>query len=409
MICDDSNFSSALDKPKHFEPNECVLSPAEEIVAYSCSPDRNIWSKTVNLEKCDRFDLSSLLTFVSYIQQISPTRMFATVDTNVLRNNIRFGLYLPISIFLNGSDLTFLYPFSKSGSVHDLLQPHYIDGGLSETIVQAIFSRAVHGLNQLHKNGWTHRSICARHILLYQQNSEKDALDVAFCGLGSIIPAGPFGSPLNRTDLPVIDAGWRGWHYQNLRDANYSTHPVAWYSPEMVSQDFEGYGKPADIYSLGLTLAEMFTGIAPFVGTITPSLIFLKKMTLKEPLQLPVLLGGHIEHGGSSHIFLVGMTKESSRITSARCRDPPCYNVLQMKQEKLDGGEVTFPPSSNPEIHQKPPGQTASAEMLSIFESCTHFDPNQRPTTEELLENAWIQRGLSTPLRESQLAALRLH
>lgn len=259
----------------------------EEIVAYSCSPDQKIWSKTVRLEQCDRSDLSSLLTFVSCIQQISPTRMFATVDTNIVRNNIQFDLYLPISIYLNGSDLTFLYPFSKSGCVHGLLKPYFADGGLPETIVQAIFSRAVRGLDQLHKNGWTHRSICARHLLLYQQTSEKDALDVAFCGLGSIIPIRPFGSPLSRTDLPLIDAGWRGWHYQNLQDNIYSTHPVAWYSPEMVAQDFEGYGKPADIYSLGLTLAEMFTGIAPFVGTITPSLIFLKKMTLKEPLQLP--------------------------------------------------------------------------------------------------------------------------
>ena len=152
----------------------------------------------------------------------------------------------------------------------------------------AIFSRAVRSLCSLHKLGWIHRALCARHLLLYSPSDEdKDCLDVAFCGLGSIVPVRPFGSLLNRTDLPVIDSGWRGWHYQNLQENAYSTHPAAWYSPEMIAQDFEGYGKPADIYSLGLTLAEMFTGIAPFIGTITPSLIFLKKMSLKDPLLLP--------------------------------------------------------------------------------------------------------------------------
>ncbi|VDL61066.1 unnamed protein product [Hymenolepis diminuta] len=269
--------------------------------------------------------------------------MYSSENADGIRINVNFGSYLPASIHLTGSDLTFCYQFSKSGCVHDLLKPYFVDGGLPESIVQAIFSRAVRSLNQLHKNGWIHRSICARHILLYQPADEDSTLDIAFCGVGSIVPVSPLGSPLNRTDVPVIDARWRGWHYQNLQDNIYSTHPVAWYSPEMVAQDFEGYGKPSDIYSLGLTLAEMFTGVAPFVGTITPSLIFLKKMTLKEPLQLP------------------------------------CS-----------------------------PGQTASAEMISVFESCTRFDASQRPTAEELLGNEWVKQGLATSLKESLLTRFRL-
>nr|CUU99778.1 hypothetical transcript [Hymenolepis microstoma] len=295
------------------------------------------------LEQCGRSDLASLLTFIACIQKISPIRMYTSENVGVVKNNVNFGLCLPASIHLTGSDLLFSYQFSKSGSVHDLLKPYFVDGGLPESIVQAIFSRAVRSLNQLHKNRWIHRSICARHILLYQLTDEDDALGVAFCGLGSIVPVSPFGSSLNRADVPIIDATWRGWHYQNFQDNIYSTHPVAWYSPEMVAQDFEGYGKPSDIYSLGLTLAEMFTGIAPFVGTITPSLIFLKKMTLKGAIQLP------------------------------------CS-----------------------------PGQTASAELISVFESCTKFDASQRPTTEELLENEWVKQGLAMPLKESLLARFRL-
>ncbi|VUZ55172.1 unnamed protein product [Hymenolepis diminuta] len=343
MICDEDYLSSALDKPKSFEHNENIFSPTEEIVSYNCSLDQKVWTKTIKLEQCGRSDLTSLLTFISCIQKISPIRMYSSENADGIRINVNFGSYLPASIHLTGSDLTFCYQFSKSGCVHDLLKPYFVDGGLPESIVQAIFSRAVRSLNQLHKNGWIHRSICARHILLYQPADEDSTLDIAFCGVGSIVPVSPLGSPLNRTDVPVIDARWRGWHYQNLQDNIYSTHPVAWYSPEMVAQDFEGYGKPSDIYSLGLTLAEMFTGVAPFVGTITPSLIFLKKMTLKEPLQLP------------------------------------CS-----------------------------PGQTASAEMISVFESCTRFDASQRPTAEELLGNEWVKQGLATSLKESLLTRFRL-
>ncbi|VDM36035.1 unnamed protein product [Hydatigera taeniaeformis] len=174
-------------------------------------------------------------------------------------------------------------------------------------------------MSKLHDLGWIHRAICARHLLLHSSSeNNEDSLDVSFCGLGSIAPAKPFGSVLNRTDLPVIDAKWRGWHYQNLQENVYSTHPVAWYSPEMISQDFEGYGKPSDIYSLGMTLAEI--------------------------------------------------------------RDYPFVT---------------------------PPGRAASGEMLNIFESCTHPDPNCRPTAEDLINTPWIQNGLTTPLRESVLASFR--
>ncbi|KAL5970702.1 hypothetical protein TSMEX_001534 [Taenia solium] len=343
MICREEHLSSNLEKPRNCESSAYVLPSAEDVVIYSCSPDDRSWLKTIKLEQCDRSDLASLLAFISNVQRIAPFRVFTCDSNEPLIDNVHFGLFLPKLISLRGTELTLSYPLCKSGIVHELLKPYYVDGGLPESLVIAIFSRAVKSLSKLHDLGWIHRAICARHLLLHPSSeNNEDFLDVSFCGLGSIAPVRPFGSVLNRADLPVIDARWRGWHYQNLQETVYSTHPVAWYSPEMIEQDFEGYGKPADIYSLGMTLAEMFTGIAPFVGTITPSLIFLKKLTLKEPLSLPC-----------------------------------------------------------------PPGRTASGDMLAIFESCTHLDPNCRPTAADLLRTPWVQRGLATPLRESLLTPFR--
>ncbi|KAL5106604.1 hypothetical protein TcWFU_001678 [Taenia crassiceps] len=342
MICGEEHLSSTWDKPRGRESTVHVLPSADDVVMYRSCPDNRFWLKTIRLEQCDRSDLASLLAFISNIQKISPFRAFACGSNEPPTHNVHYGLFLPKLISLHGTELTLSYPLCKSSAVHELLKPYYVDGGLPESLVVAIFSRAVRSLSKLHDLGWIHRAICARHLLFHSSSENDKDLDVSFCGLGSIAPARPLGSVLNRADLPIIDARWRGWHYQNLQETIYSTHPVAWYSPEMIAQDFEGYGKPADIYSLGMTLAEMFTGIAPYVGTITPSLIFLKKLTLKEPLLLPC-----------------------------------------------------------------PPGRTASGDMLAIFESCTHLDPNRRPTAEDLLRTPWVQCGLATPLRESLLAPFR--
>uniref|UniRef100_A0A5K3EU11 Protein kinase domain-containing protein n=1 Tax=Mesocestoides corti TaxID=53468 RepID=A0A5K3EU11_MESCO len=342
MICNEEYISTALDIPVCYAQNELVISSADDVVSYEYSEDGHLWLKTIKLEKCNRSELGGVLTFLKNLQSISPYRILSDSSDRTLKTTVYHGCHLPLYISLDGTDLRLSYPICKSGCVQELLKPYFADGGLPENLVAAIFSRAVKSVCELHKAGWIHRALCSRHLLLNQLAQDKDSLDVSLCGLGSIAHVKPNGSCLNRTGLPVIDAGWRGWHYQNLLDTVYSTHPVAWYSPEMIAQDFQGYGEPSDIYSLGLTLGEMFTGIPPFVGTITPSLIFLKKLTLKEPLSLP-----------------------------------------------------------------SPPNTTASAEMVSVFKQCTHFDPDRRPTADELLQLPWIQKGLSTPLTEAMLEPFR--
>lgn len=293
MLVEEDFISASIDVPVCAENSELVISNVHDGVSYEYNTQRQTWIKIIKLETCDRNELSGILNLISQLQTLSPFRILSqetqVTDDRTPRNTKCCGVFLPQSICLKGTDLKIVFPLCPAGSAWDILRPQNVDGGLPEVLVAAIFARAVRCLNNLHNAGWLHRAICARHLLFCGVAEDSSELDVAFCGLGSMTPVRPFGSPACRNDLPILDACWRGWHYQNFLDKVFGTHPVAWYSPEVLAQDFRGYGTPSDVYSLGLTLGELFTGISPFIGTISPSTIFLKKLCLKEPLVLPSL------------------------------------------------------------------------------------------------------------------------
>ncbi|KAL7055805.1 hypothetical protein AAHC03_022912 [Spirometra sp. Aus1] len=346
MIVDEEFTSASIDVPVCAENSELAISTADDGVSYACNHQRQTWIKIIKLETCNRSELSGILTFISHLQSLSPFRILSQetqeADRRALHNTKCCGVFLPQSICLKDTDLEIIFPFCPAGSACNILRPQSVDGGLPEVLVAAIFARAVRSLNELHSAGWLHRAICARHLLFCKVAEDSTELDVAFCGLGSMTPVRPFGSQACRNDLPILDACWRGWHYQNLLEQAFSTHPVAWYSPEVLAQDFSGYGTPSDVYSLGLTLGELFTGISPFVGTVSPSVIFLKKLCLKEPLILPSL-----------------------------------------------------------------PDRSPSPELQRIFNMCTHVNPRRRPTTEALLQEAWVTAGLRYNLTEDDLTPFR--
>ncbi|GAA49631.1 serine/threonine-protein kinase OSR1 [Clonorchis sinensis] len=229
---------------------------------------------------------------------------------------------LPLSIKLNQCSLTLSYRLSSHGSAFDLLRRCGLPG-LPEAAVAVILSRALLGLDRLHSVGVLHRNLCAKHLLLtdFQPN-------VLLCGLGSICQFPPRGFDVGRNDLPPVYTSWRGWNVQSSADA-YS-HPLAWYAPEVVVQDFTGYSWPADIYSFGLVMAELYTGQPPYVD-LKPTEIMVEKLCEQAPPDL--------------------------------------------KQTGL-----TSPPPSK--------------AMLQVYNACTQYNAKNRPTTKSLLQTPWIQWGL---------------
>lgn len=273
MLCDDSFISACLDVTTQDYAVTTRFFGVSQAVNYILDVDASIWTKTIHLDLCDRPSLSTLLDFIKLLQELSPTRLSDLGASS----EIPFHPYLsiPRHICLNQCTLSLRYSLSIYGSAFDVLCRR--GKGFSDKCVAAIISRAISCISNLHTNGLLHRNLCAQHLLIRHRHNATSELEIVLCGLGSMVQLPPSWCSVARNDLPILHVAWRGWKIQS---SPYS-HPVAWYSPEMMAQDFTGYSFPSDIYSIGLTIYELFTGTSPYYG-LPPSLIFLKKMVKED-------------------------------------------------------------------------------------------------------------------------------
>ncbi|KAK7502421.1 hypothetical protein BaRGS_00006374 [Batillaria attramentaria] len=128
--------------------------------------------------------------------------------------------------------LSIFIEFMPGGSVQDQLKQY---GPLTETIARKYTRQVLEGLAFLHKNVIVHRDIKAANILRDTQGNVK---------------LGDFGASKR---LQVITSA------TGLKSVVGTPH---WMAPEVING--EGYGRKADVWSVGCALVEMLTGKPPF-------------------------------------------------------------------------------------------------------------------------------------------------
>lgn len=320
MICDEEFLISALDVPTRTSQSQ-YRPPLHPTVTYTLDGKGETWFKSINLDHCDRASLSALLAHINFLRRLSSPDKDVGYSTSI---------NLPRQIHLNQSSLILSYKYHSFGSVHDVLQR--LNHGLTEEFVAAIFARAVWAVDYLHsRHHMLHRALCSHHLLLTSDHQKR--LSISLCGLGSVTRLND-RVPTRRTDLPPVHFAWRGWLTEGLNG-----HPIAWYSPEMIGQDFTGYSYSADVYSLGLVLGEMITGRTPYFG-VEPSVIALRKL----------------------------------------CGEP-----------------------EYPEFYQPGTNELLSEGMLNVYTACVERDPSKRPSSTALLQLPWVRWGLESKFDSDDL------
>eukprot|EP00013_Stygamoeba_regulata_P022479 CAMPEP_0177653232 /NCGR_PEP_ID=MMETSP0447-20121125/13616_1 /TAXON_ID=0 /ORGANISM="Stygamoeba regulata, Strain BSH-02190019" /LENGTH=353 /DNA_ID=CAMNT_0019156655 /DNA_START=223 /DNA_END=1281 /DNA_ORIENTATION=+ len=139
-----------------------------------------------------------------------------------------FGCYVKENI------LWIVMEFCSGGSVRDVLR--VCKRQLSEIEVSCICACVVSGLSYLHASKILHRDIKAGNVLLTP--SEAKLAD--------------FGVSVQLSNT-----------FQRRETVVGSPY---WMAPEIIVQDFDGYDRQADIWSLGITAIELAEGVPPYHG-----------------------------------------------------------------------------------------------------------------------------------------------
>nr|CAG4714090.1 unnamed protein product [Naegleria fowleri] len=134
---------------------------------------------------------------------------------------------------VNGTTLNIFLEFVPGGSVSSLLRRY---GRLSEDVTRQYTIQMLKGLKYLHDNRIVHRDIKGANILVSVEGKIKLA---------------DFGASRKIQDIMT--------HSSEFKSLTGTPHFMA---PEVIMQT--GHGRPADIWSIGCTIVEMYTGRPPF-------------------------------------------------------------------------------------------------------------------------------------------------
>ncbi|KAK6634406.1 hypothetical protein RUM43_011807 [Polyplax serrata] len=127
------------------------------------------------------------------------------------------------------------------GSCSDLIVNHFPDG-LPEMAICLILRDVLNALAYIHKKGIIHRAIRASHILV---TANGKSMITGF-----------------RYAVHMVEDGKRKKYIHCFPPS--SAVNLNWLSPELLEQSLDGYNEKSDIYSIGITSAELANGCVPF-------------------------------------------------------------------------------------------------------------------------------------------------
>uniref|UniRef100_A0A8C8RM56 Mitogen-activated protein kinase kinase kinase 3 n=1 Tax=Pelusios castaneus TaxID=367368 RepID=A0A8C8RM56_9SAUR len=157
--------------------------------------------------------------------------------------------------------LTIFMEYMPGGSVKDQLKAY---GALTENVTRKYTRQILEGVSYLHSNMIVHRDIKGANILRDSAGNVK---------------LGDFGASKRLQTICMSGTGIRS-----------VTGTPYWMSPEVISGD--GYGRKADVWSLGCTVVEMLTEKPPWAEYEAMAAIF-KIATQPTNPQLPSHISEH--------------------------------------------------------------------------------------------------------------------
>ncbi|XP_027016912.1 mitogen-activated protein kinase kinase kinase 3 [Tachysurus fulvidraco] len=143
----------------------------------------------------------------------------------------------------NEKTLTIFMEYMPGGSVKDQLKAY---GALTENVTRKYTRQILEGMSYLHSNMIVHRDIKGANILRDSAGNVK---------------LGDFGASKRLQTICMSGTGVRS-----------VTGTPYWMSPEVISGD--GYGRKADVWSLGCTVVEMLTEKPPWAEYEAMAAIF---------------------------------------------------------------------------------------------------------------------------------------
>uniref|UniRef100_A0A3Q0RGJ4 Mitogen-activated protein kinase kinase kinase 3 n=1 Tax=Amphilophus citrinellus TaxID=61819 RepID=A0A3Q0RGJ4_AMPCI len=143
----------------------------------------------------------------------------------------------------NEKTLTIFMEYMPGGSVKDQLKAY---GALTENVTRKYTRQILEGMSYLHSNMIVHRDIKGANILRDSAGNVK---------------LGDFGASKRLQTICMSGTGMRS-----------VTGTPYWMSPEVISG--EGYGRKADVWSLGCTVVEMLTEKPPWAEYEAMAAIF---------------------------------------------------------------------------------------------------------------------------------------